>query len=186
MRNYRPKRWIFYSFSEKGLDKERHLKLDKQGIYRGKLFCMKKYQFILSLCLFLIFSLPVAFAGETPAARTLPEAGLQEHEKAVEPGLLTVASTDEKPVVNTVPAVAQHEQKDLSDNAPANTGYNLQAYNSNAVASKAVEKNIGLFSNTIRERFSMWLGRSGKYIDLMKENPQKKDIPENIDIPLPY
>lgn len=50
----------------------------------------------------------------------------------------------------------------------------------NKTASRAVEKNIGLFSSRIRDRFSLWLSRSGQYLDLMKDILRKKDVPEDI------
>lgn len=141
---------------------------------------MKKYQVILLLCLSLVLTLPVVSTGETPAAaKAIPAAGLHEQEKSLDSSLLAAVPTGENSSV-TMPAVAQQVQEVSSDNTPPNTGYNLQAYNSNEVASKAVERNIGFFSNNIRERFSMWLGRSGKYIEMMKEILRKKDVPENI------
>lgn len=51
---------------------------------------------------------------------------------------------------------------------------------SNEKASKAVERNIGLFSNKIKDNFSLWLSRSGQYLDLMKDILRKKNVPEDI------
>ena len=112
----------------------------------------------------------------------IPAAGLHEHDKAPDASLLAAVPTGENSLVTTMlcPQSLSRDRKTLSDNTPANTGYNLQAYNSNEVASKAVERNIGFFSNNIKERFSMWLSRSGKYLDMMKEILRKKDVPENI------
>ncbi len=56
----------------------------------------------------------------------------------------------------------------------------IAGYDSHAVASRAVEKNLGLFSNRIREKFSLWLSRSGLYLDLMKGILRKKEIPEDM------
>ncbi len=53
-------------------------------------------------------------------------------------------------------------------------------YSHNELAVKAVKKNITLFTEKIREKFSLWLSRSGKYIDLMKEILKEKDVPEEI------
>ena len=53
-------------------------------------------------------------------------------------------------------------------------------YSSNEHAVKAVKKNIALFTGKMRERFSIWLSRSGKYIKLMKGILRDKDIPEEI------
>ena len=54
------------------------------------------------------------------------------------------------------------------------------SYASNPVAAKAVDRNISLFAERLRERFSLWLLRSGKYLELMKEILKGKNIPEDI------
>ncbi|MEW6163338.1 MAG: transglycosylase SLT domain-containing protein [Nitrospirota bacterium] len=73
----------------------------------------------------------------------------------------------EQPVISSLPEEAKDSSAILSD------------YNNNELAVKAVEKNIVLFQR-IKERFSLWLSRSGKYIELMKEILEEKDIPEEI------
>ena len=52
-------------------------------------------------------------------------------------------------------------------------------YTQNERAVMAVEKKIGYFQK-ISDRFSLWLSRSGKYHDLMKEILNEKEIPEEI------
>ncbi len=56
----------------------------------------------------------------------------------------------------------------------------LSDYSQNELAAAAVKRNITLFTEKIREKFSLWLSRSGKYIDLMKEILKEKDVPEEI------
>ncbi|NWF51551.1 MAG: transglycosylase SLT domain-containing protein [Nitrospirae bacterium] len=56
----------------------------------------------------------------------------------------------------------------------------ISDYNSNEIAIKAVNKHINLFTEKIREKFSLWLSRSGKYIELMKNILKKENIPEEI------
>jgi len=51
---------------------------------------------------------------------------------------------------------------------------------SNKNGSMAVEKNLGLFTTRIRDKFSLWLSRSGKYLDLMRDIFRQKDVPEDI------
>jgi membrane-bound lytic murein transglycosylase D len=53
-------------------------------------------------------------------------------------------------------------------------------YSSNEVAVKAVDRNITLFTEKIKERFSVWLSRSGKYMEMMKEILKGENIPEEI------
>ncbi len=56
----------------------------------------------------------------------------------------------------------------------------LSTYHTNEIASRAVEKKIGLFSNRIKERFSTYLSRSGRYLDMMKEILREKNVPEDV------
>ncbi len=72
----------------------------------------------------------------------------------------------------TVPKAAEPSP---SVNSPA-----IAPYLENAAASQAVERNISLFSNTIKDRFALYLSRSGKYLDIMKDILRKKDVPEDI------
>lgn len=51
---------------------------------------------------------------------------------------------------------------------------------SNTVASRAVEKNVGLFSKRIKERFALYLSRSGQYLGLMQNILREKNVPEDI------
>ncbi|MFN3480056.1 MAG: transglycosylase SLT domain-containing protein [Thermodesulfovibrionales bacterium] len=50
----------------------------------------------------------------------------------------------------------------------------------NPVAKAAIEKSIILFTERIKDKFSLWLSRSGKYLDLMKEILKSKNLPEDI------
>ncbi|MBI5100557.1 MAG: transglycosylase SLT domain-containing protein [Nitrospirae bacterium] len=56
----------------------------------------------------------------------------------------------------------------------------IGSIDNNQVASKAVEKNVGLFSVRIKERFSLYLSRSGQYLELMKGILRSMDVPEDI------
>jgi membrane-bound lytic murein transglycosylase D len=78
---------------------------------------------------------------------------------------------DESPVAATAPEQAAAE---------ASTASLIGNYDQNKTASKAVKENLGLFSTRIREKFSQWLSRSGKYLHLMKDILKKKDIPEDM------
>jgi len=51
---------------------------------------------------------------------------------------------------------------------------------SSPVATKAIDRNISLFTERIKERFSLYLQRSGKYLALMKEILKAKNVPEDI------
>ncbi len=51
---------------------------------------------------------------------------------------------------------------------------------SNPTANKAVDKSIFLFTEKIKKRFSLYLERSGRYVQLMKEILKTYNIPEDI------
>lgn len=74
------------------------------------------------------------------------------------------------------PAISSLNNKEGINNVPQI----VSDYSSNELAVKAVEKNIGFFTEKIREKFSLWLSRSGKYLELMKGILKEKDIPEEI------
>ncbi len=156
--------------------KEARLDIIRRNFMSKKLCCIKKYGFLLLLCLFLLYSLPVAaLTSENPSDKDWKHAP-QEQKDSQDATLLAAISPNEAPMT-----LLQLEEEAVQEtSSPADTGYNLQAYNSNEVASKAVKKNIGIFSNTIKERFSLYLSRSGKYLEMMKEILRQKDVPENI------
>lgn len=56
----------------------------------------------------------------------------------------------------------------------------ISDYASNELALEAVKKNVSLFSGKIKERFSLYLIRSGKYIEMMKKILRENDVPEEI------
>ncbi|MBM4141462.1 MAG: LysM peptidoglycan-binding domain-containing protein [Nitrospira sp.] len=77
------------------------------------------------------------------------------------------------PVQQTV--ISSLPQEDISNGPKI-----VSDYSDNKLAVAAVNKNILLFTDRIRENFSLWLSRSGKYLDLMKEILKEKDVPEEI------
>ena len=95
-----------------------------------------------------------------------------------------LAIADEKPASDEIrqPEIPQQVPgvPDNASNKVSNTSPVISPYDSNVAASKAVEKNVGLFSTRIRDKFSLWLSRSGKYIELMKDILREKDVPEDI------
>ncbi len=142
---------------------------------------MRRCESILAAFLFLFFILPPpVFASETSTTIGLSGAAHQEQKSVPDPSLQTSVPKAQNSDLSQHHGVVQQEQEITSGVTAANAGYNLHAYNSNEVASRAVEKSIGLFSNTIKERFSLWLSRSGKYLDMMKEILKENDVPENI------
>ncbi len=77
----------------------------------------------------------------------------------------------EKQVAVTVP----EKGKDDKNKALFNDDYA-----SNKTALKAIEKSVGIFSDRIKERFSVYLERSSRYIDIMQEILKGKNLPEDL------
>jgi membrane-bound lytic murein transglycosylase D len=83
-------------------------------------------------------------------------------------------------LASSSPPSSSVQEEKIPEIAPEFSAFNSSAYNSNGTASKAVERNVGLFSTRIRDKFSLWLSRSGQYLDLMKGILRKKEVPEDI------
>lgn len=87
-----------------------------------------------------------------------------------------------------LPAIASEEKisQELQPDVPSQKSMALQTpqltapYADNQTASRAVDRNISLFANRIKDRFALYLSRSGKYLDVMKDILRKKDVPEDI------
>ncbi|MDP2156901.1 MAG: transglycosylase SLT domain-containing protein [Nitrospirota bacterium] len=88
----------------------------------------------------------------------------------------------------SLPAIAS-EEKISQEHQPVDASHKsvvLQAapfiipYADNKTASRAVDRNISLFAVRIKERFALYLSRSGKYLEVMKDILRKKDVPEDI------
>jgi membrane-bound lytic murein transglycosylase D len=164
--------------------KEVKLRIIRYPCIRPKLSRSKLYRLPLVTCLFLMLACGLPFAAsaiENPAdkASAMPFPG--EERNITDAYLPAFVSPAADPAAKSLPPIVQAAQGDHPQfSSPADTGYNFQAYNSNALASKAVERNIGLFSKTIKDRFSLWLSRSGKYLEMMKEILRQNDVPENI------
>lgn len=82
--------------------------------------------------------------------------------------------------VNEVTPVQQTVLSSLPQEDINNGPKIVSDYSDNKLAVASVNENIHLFTYRIREKFSLWLSRSGKYLDLMKEILQEKGVPEEI------
>lgn len=96
------------------------------------------------------------------------------------------------PVIKTAPPVADVVQPESQPKATAEAQSPAEAvsvrppaplgipYESDAHAVKAIDRNIYLFSERMKQRFSMWLERSAKYVDIMKGILKEKSVPEEL------
>lgn len=74
----------------------------------------------------------------------------------------------------------QKAETPQSDQYIEHAGSLLSPQNSNPVAVSAVNKSISLFAERIRERFAVYLERSGKYLEMMQEVLREKNVPEDM------
>jgi membrane-bound lytic murein transglycosylase D len=86
----------------------------------------------------------------------------------------------DQPGDSTVPLISALSENKISEDKIKDGPEIVSDYSSNDVALKAVEKNVSLFSEKIRERFSVWLSRSGQYLELMKKILKERNVPEEI------
>lgn len=77
--------------------------------------------------------------------------------------------SDEQPVISTLPEEKLLETPQIIERS----GYNR-------TANEAIKKNVTFFSDKIKERFSIWLVRSGKYLELMKGILKEQNVPEDM------
>ncbi|HXX57718.1 MAG TPA: transglycosylase SLT domain-containing protein [Thermodesulfovibrionales bacterium] len=127
---------------------------------------MLKKRFFVFFC-FLFFTLcysvvPTASRGEG----RLPDEPLLEQNKQ---------QTEQAPVILQAP-----EQQTETDQPAAAKDPGGAPHSSKPLVTRAVARNIALFTERIRERFTLWLQRSGKYLDLMKEILRQNKVPEDI------
>ena len=73
------------------------------------------------------------------------------------------------------PAVSDFTQDEIRSSPEI-----VEEYLGNQLAAAAVSKQITLYTVKIREKFSLWLSRSGKYLELMKGILKERDIPEDM------
>ena len=127
---------------------------------------MKKgYFFLLSMMFLCIFTFSAGYASaipapESPVAVPAPVPAAEDSSAFV--AALTVA------------------QPSAADEVAAPDTQLIPVSDTNEVATRAVEKNVGLFSKRIKDRFALYLSRSGQYLDLMKNILREKNVPEDI------
>ena len=83
----------------------------------------------------------------------------------------------ETQAAETSPSDGQASDESVSSRIPAPLGI---PYESEAHAVRAIDRNIYLFSERMKQRFSMWLERSAKYVDVMKGILREKSVPEEL------
>lgn len=104
-----------------------------------------------------------ARSESVPVIKNTPPAG-----EAAQPEALVAAPS---------PSEAHPPDESVSSRTPAPLGI---PYESEAHAVRAIDRNIYLFSERMKQRFGMWLERSAKYVDIMKGILKEKSVPEEL------
>lgn len=97
-----------------------------------------------------------------PPAETSPPAAVKE---------LLVGEKQDAAIPASPPPVVKINDK--------NTAFDT-TYHSNGTALKAIERNVTFFKERIREKFSVWLERSARYVEIMKDILKEKGLPEDL------
>lgn len=127
---------------------------------------MKKTIFSLCSGLFLLLVNPSAgFTSVPDAVVEGPKSEVVSH----------ATSEDQVPLVIALNTPEALSEKQVNPPVPL-----IPSVDSNTIASKAVEKNVGLFSRRIKERFALYLSRSGQYLGMMQDILRAKNVPEDI------
>ncbi|MFA5353082.1 MAG: transglycosylase SLT domain-containing protein [Thermodesulfovibrionales bacterium] len=147
-------------------------------------FLGRNYLSFISFFVFIIsFTLP-AYAGGVKEQTQIRAEGLispgegisfpmQEGENSIEQAGhgLVITSPDyerERAVISNLPEASGQK-------APLGI-----SYESNESAVRAIDKNLFFFKDRIKERFSLWLERSARYVEIMKGILNEKGLPEDL------
>jgi membrane-bound lytic murein transglycosylase D len=123
------------------------------------------YRFCL-LVIFLLFIYQFQTVDASGGEKQTPEEAQQVFENIQNPAI-------EAPKLNPETQEINLEKQPMPDPL-------INPYKSNPFAVKAVDRNIFMFTDRIREHFILWLSRSGKYKELMQEILKSKNLPEEI------
>lgn len=150
----------------------------------------KVFVFMPVLCLFYAGALN----AEVLVASTASEVILKHEQKTDSPAQFvkventptpnteqpTETNSEESPLTDTtIPTSDSPVKLSLPNQLPQNLNILDITYN-NDTAIKAIQRNVNLFANRIRERFSVWLERSARYMDIMKDILREKNMPEEL------
>ena len=142
---------------------------------------MGKLRLFAVLC-FILFLFAPLYASGTPEEKSAdgqpPPVILEKPAEKAEPVIKAEHITKTEPAIKAEPVIPVIEA--APEAKPTVAEPEIVPYKSNPIAVKAVEKSTVLFAERIRERFAMWLSRSGKYVELMKEILKNKNVPEDI------
>jgi len=134
------------------------------------------------LLLFLLLSAPFynADAGEKQPTDISPAAVEKTEEVKIADVQGAIPAEPEPEIKPEIKAEVTPDIEIAPEAKPVAPDPIITPYKSDPAAVRAVEKSVSLFSEGIKERFSIYLIRSGRYLELMKEILKSKNVPENI------
>lgn len=124
--------------------------------------------------------------SEKEIASNAPVTVPEQHIDKTEPVTELVEPTEHTPIPlsKDKPAVTQETKAEavaVQSEEPVKAPLPLgMAYDSKKTAINAIEKNVVLFRDRLKERFSIWLERSARYMDIMKDVLREKELPEEL------
>jgi membrane-bound lytic murein transglycosylase D len=124
--------------------------LDKIGCFKLKIDCMSNFRLFLLLFIILVSVSPLHAFDN--------EQDTNQDTKNID-----------QPVISTLTEIQLKNSPGI-----------VEDYSYNELAVGAVKRHVTLFTEKMKERFSIWLIRSGKYLELMKEILKEKNVPEEI------
>jgi len=124
--------------------------LDKIACFRLKIECMSNFRLFLLLFIILVSVSPLHAF---------------DNEQDTNQDIINV----DQPVLSTLTEIQLKNSPKI-----------VEDYSYNELAVGAVKRHVTLFTEKIKERFSVWLIRSGKYLEMMKEILKEKNVPEEI------
>ena len=130
-------------------------------------------------------AVPAAGSEQKESQDAIAPVGKPAQEPAAAPAALSQGGPQAEaatPALDPKPAAAPGTDQPLSGDVitlqvPPPLGI---TFSTNATASRAVERNVSFFSERLKSRFAMWMERSGKYMDIMKDVMKERNMPEEL------
>ncbi len=116
------------------------------------------------------FPVDATFSSKTITAI---EDRIDNNKRTLQPKDAGLTTDEGETYINT------NESQNLSHDKPGHAPLGIR-YRDNNIASRAIDKNIVFFSERLKERFSIWLERSARYLEIMKDILAERGLPEEL------
>lgn len=155
--------------------------------YKSMNNLLKNSIFILLSVFIIFFSAVISFASDSEMA--IPEIKVAKVSEVSGETINIAEASQEKISTLALPPEAKPDMAVKEDTAFISKAPEVDnnlvvplgiSYKNNETAVKAIERNVTLYKDKIKERFSIWLERSAKYIEIMKDVLREKGMPEDL------